>query len=242
MQIIPAIDLYKDEYVSLFQGDFGRLTSYGNSPLLLAKKFTENGAKTIHIVDLEGLKNGLYSHLDFVKKIQEEFNLSVQTGGGLRDTKSIKLLLDAGIKRVIIGSFAIREPKLLKSLIDEYGTERFVIALDIRNSSHPDLLIEGWQTDAKISIWEIISQFSHYTGLRILSTIIARNGTLEGSDPEYYEKCLNHFSQLKWQASGGISSLSELKKLKKIGVDSVIIGKAFYQKIFTLKDALAEVQ
>ncbi len=242
MNIIPAIDLYNNACVRLNNGEFNKVKLYSQNPLQRALDFQAQGATIIHIVDLNGAKSGAPSHLDIITNIKKNTELLVQSGGGLRDKKSIELSLQSGIDRVVLGSLAVTDIALIKSLIDKYGVERFVLAFDVNINEVPEVAIKGWLEKTTRSLWDLLQQYESYKDLSILCTDIACDGMLNGPNIELYRQCVNQFTQFQWQASGGVSHLNDLLQLKTTGVSSVVIGKALYEQCFTLQQSLEALE
>ena len=241
MIVVPAIDLYEGSCVRLNEGRFDAVTAYSQDPVHQAQLFEAAGAVALHVVDLNGAKEGRPVHLDVIAKIKAETTLLVQSGGGLRNRDSIVSSLESGIDRVVLGSVAVTDVDMVSSLIDEYGVERFVLAFDVNIAEQPLLAIKGWVEKTETSLWDILSLYASYAGLTILCTDIGRDGLLTGPNVDLYREGVQRFSQFSWQASGGVSQLSDLSTLKASGAASVIVGKALYEKKFELSEAIASV-
>jgi len=241
MNIIPAIDLYDGACVRLNQGKFEDLTKYEIDPIRCANHYASQGATEIHVVDLNGAKEGKSKQLKTILNIKEELPLRIQVGGGFRTKEAIVALLSKDIDRVVLGSLAVTDPELIRSLILEYGVDRIVLAFDITVQNEPLVAIRGWQEKTDISLWSLLDEYKDFAHLRILCTDINRDGMLMGPNISLYKDCMKKFPQFNFQASGGVSRLNDLLALKKVGVASVIIGKALYENRFSLSDALREV-
>lgn len=241
MNIIPAIDLYDGQCVRLYQGDFSKTTVYLRDPVRVAQEFEEQGAKYLHIVDLNGAQTGRPANTELIQQIKNKTNLIIQTGGGLRDQNTIEYLLKQGVDRAVLGSLGVKKPYLIKELIEKYGIERIVLALDVKISNEPIIAINGWQDNSEISLWDLLEKYEQYSGLRILCTDIDRDGVLKGPNHVLYQSCVARYPQFFFQASGGVSSIADLRKLQTCNVSGVIIGKAIYEKRFTLSEATREL-
>ena len=241
MQIIPAIDLYNGQCVRLDQGKFDNVTVYDLDPIQCAQGYVSEGATAIHVVDLSGAKQGIETQLDTVISIKQSANVIVQTGGGLRSVAAIEQVLSSAIDRVVIGSLAVLEPETVNAVISKYGVERVVLALDVTIVGEPLLAIKGWQQQTSYPLYSLMHEYSQFEGLSILCTDISRDGMMMGPNLELYRDCLLRFPQFQWQASGGVSQLNDLGELSKLGVSAVIIGKALYEKVFTVQEAIAMV-
>lgn len=243
MNILPAIDLYQGECVRLYQGKFEQLTSYSKNPLWQAQQFQQSGAKQLHIVDLAGAKQSSMQQLELILQLREQTNMTLQVGGGLASTEIIKTILDQQIDRAIIGSLAVKDPNQVKGLITQYGVARIVLALDISYmQKQPIVMIKAWQQSSKLTLWQLLQQYSNYSGLRILCTDISCDGALKGPNLALYKECIQRFPQFQFQASGGVQSLSDLTALTNTGVSDVVIGSALYTGKFTLNEALKEAE
>ena len=238
MIIIPSIDLYDNACVRLNQGKFNQLTSYSPDPLQCALDFAKQGATTLHIVDLNGAREGRPAHLELITHINNNTSLMIQSGGGLRDRQTIVSNLAAGIDRVVLGSIAVTHPDIVKSLIDDYGVQRFVLAFDVNINTVPEIAVNGWVEKTSTSLWNLLAHYESYSDLCVLCTDIGRDGMLSGPNIELYDEGVRRFPQFHWQASGGVAALGDISLLKNTGVSSVIVGKALYENRFTLAEAL----
>ena len=238
--IFPAIDLMDGGCVRLYKGDFEQRTDYDISPLEMARQFQREGAEWIHIVDLDGAKNRQSEQSDLIGQIARESGLKVQTGGGIRDLKTVENILAKGIERVVIGSLALSNPDLLKSWIKKLGGERFVLALDvnIEDDGTPYPTLHGWTENANNTLWEVLDDYSQSGIQTILVTDIAKDGVLAGSNTELYAQIIERFPDMDLITSGGVGSLADVKALKTLDPYGIIIGKALYESKFTLAEAI----
>jgi len=243
MNIIPAIDLYQGDCVRLTQGRFDAKKIYPGSALDLAKGYEAQGAKYLHLVNLQGAKTGKISSefINTLIQIKENTQLSIQSGGGLRNKEDIVSLLERGIDRVVLGSIACKQPRLIEALIEQYGVQRIILAFDIKMRDEPMLAIHGWQALLEKTLWSQLDDYQAFPGLQILCTDIAQDGMLNGPNFSLYQQCISQYPELRFQASGGIRDLTEIARLEKLGAAAVIIGKAFYEDYFSVAQALAEV-
>ncbi len=239
MKIIPAIDLSQGKPVRLYQGDFNQLTEYMDDPEQLAKNYYDIGAQWLHIVDLDGAKVGTPQQLSQISKIAKQSPINIQMGGGFRTLKDILQGLNSSLQRIVIGSLAVNDPENVSAIINDFGVERIVLATDIKFiEGSPIVMTHGWQQESKLSLWDLLDQYRDFEGLSILCTDISKDGVLKGPNIELYQHGLEKFPHFNWQASGGVSSLQDIRDLAQTGVKSVIIGKALYEKKFTLQEAL----
>jgi phosphoribosylformimino-5-aminoimidazole carboxamide ribotide isomerase len=237
MLIIPAIDLKDGKVVRLQQGHFKRQTIYSADPVKTARHWERQGARYLHVVDLDGAKSGKVCHLDTVKNIAQSVKIPVEFGGGLRYKKSIKKILDCGVERVILGTKS-QDEDFLYDAFKEFK-QRIIVSVDARDNA---VRVEGWQRQCRsLSIFKLLKKLEDIGFKQIIYTDISRDGTLRGPNIAMIKRILKK-SHLSVIASGGISSLKDLLKLKtlsKHGLAGVIIGKALYDGKFTLREALS---
>lgn len=241
IQVYPAIDMKGGKCVRLYQGDYEQETIYGDSPFDMAKKFADEGATWIHLVDLDGAKDGEKIHTNEVIRIAKELPVSVQIGGGIRSKEDVSYYLNNGVTRVIIGSLAISQPELVAQLLEEFGGERIVIGLDAKDGM---VATHGWLETSSQSAIEVGQYFASKGAKHVIFTDIATDGTLQGPNLAANQE-LAEATGLSVIVSGGISSLEDLGEVAKLAknstVSGVITGKALYNNRFTLTEALQEV-
>lgn len=241
IELYPAIDMLGGKCVRLFKGDYNQETVYAESPFEMAKTFACQGAKWIHMVDLDGAKDGKRIHDKDVIRAATELGVNVQIGGGIRTEEDVKYYLDNGVARVIIGSLAIQQPELAVSMIQKFGAEKIVIGLDAKDGM---VATHGWLETSSKSAIEVGQYFATHGAKTFIFTDIATDGTLSGPNILANE-LLAEATGAEVIVSGGISSLSDVKKVAKAAAGSkiggVIIGKALYENRFTLPEALREV-
>lgn len=241
IQVYPAIDMKGGKCVRLYQGDYEQETVYGDSPFEMAKKFADEGATWIHLVDLDGAKDGEKIHAKEVIRIARDLPVSVQVGGGIRTIEDVEFYLNNGVNRVIIGSLAISQPDLVVELIEEFGGDRIVIGLDAKDGM---VATHGWLETSTQSAVEVGQYFASKGAKHIIFTDIATDGTLQGPNL-LANKQLAEETGLSIIVSGGISSLEDIAAVAKLAeetsVAGVITGKALYNERFTLTEALQEV-
>jgi phosphoribosylformimino-5-aminoimidazole carboxamide ribotide isomerase len=236
MIVIPSIDIYKNKIVRLLKGDYNNVIYYENSPLEQAKLYESFGFKLIHIVDLEGSKEGKFAAFDTVQKIKEETSLQIEFGGGVRNSKNADELFSAGIDYVVIGSLAVKNKNEFEKIVTKNSPEKIIAAADVKNEM---IRISGWTEETKISIYSHINYCRNSGITKFLVTDISRDGMLSGTNVELYEKILKKNPGIKLIASGGIKDLDDVRNIKKINPYGVIIGKAIYENKIDLKE-LAE--
>jgi phosphoribosylformimino-5-aminoimidazole carboxamide ribotide isomerase len=235
MEVIPAIDLMKGKVVRLFQGDAKTVKAYGylGNPTGIAKKWEKEGAKTLHIIDLDAALN-MGSNLEIISKIAAAVDLPIQVGGGIRTLDTAKNLLKTGINRIILGALAVNEPHALMEIREKFSYERVIVALDHRNGR---IMVEGWKTPTTLEIEEALKKFIDLQVKTFLITSITKDGTLKGPDFDTLSRACGH-PNVNIIAAGGVSTLNDLTVLKRIGVNAVVVGKALYEGMFTLKEAI----
>ena len=231
MKIIPAIDLMDGKVVRLFKGDPNQKTVYNDNPLEIAKKWESLGADMLHLVDLDATL-GLGSNLDIVKKILDSISIPVEVAGGLRDRSSVMAISQIS-ERIVLGTLAFKDKPLLKSLIAELGAEKIVISADHKDGN---IVIHGWQTNTGIRLIDAIKEFLDLGFTEFLLTNVSRDGTMQGPDIEYLaQACI--LSKTNVIASGGISNLDDVKKVKEKNAFGVILGKALYENKISIEEA-----
>ena len=242
IQIFPAIDMRGGKCVRLFKGDYAQETIYGDSPFDMAKSFADAGATFIHMVDLDGAKDGERVHAKDVVRVAKELPMRVQIGGGIRTEEDVAFYLDQGVDRVIIGSLAIREPELVASFIEKYCAERIVIGLDAKDGM---VATHGWLETSNQTAIEVGQYFASKGAKHFIFTDIATDGTLQGPNIEANE-ALARATGANIIVSGGMSSLADIQAVKEAAksttIAGVIIGKALYTEQFTLEEALKEAE
>jgi phosphoribosylformimino-5-aminoimidazole carboxamide ribotide isomerase len=242
MKLYPAIDLLDGRVVRLHKGDFDAVTDYGGDPAAVAAAYLAQGAEYLHVVDLSGARDGERRQSAAVQSLSNT-GLRLQVGGGIRTREEIAAILKAGAERVIIGSLAVREPDTVAAWISEFGPDRIVAAFDVRLEAGiiwP--LVAGWTRKGDEPLAALMERYTS-SGLRhALVTDVDRDGALQGPNTALYAELCELWPDIAWQASGGVSSLQDLRELKAIGADGAIVGKALFENRFTLGEALACLQ
>ncbi|QPA30640.1 1-(5-phosphoribosyl)-5-[(5-phosphoribosylamino)methylideneamino]imidazole-4-carboxamide isomerase [Thermaerobacillus caldiproteolyticus] len=238
--IYPAIDMRGGKCVRLLQGDYNKETVYGDSPVDMAALFTEQGATWIHMVDLDGAKEGKRVNDRFVLEVVKQLNVNVQIGGGIRTEEDIVYYLENGVARVILGSAAIANPPFVKEMLKKYG-ERIAVGIDAKNGF---VATEGWLNTSNVKATELGKELAEAGAQTFIFTDIATDGMLSGPNIQAVAE-MARMTEKSVIASGGVSSLADIKALKeftKDGVVGAIVGKALYTKQFTVAEALKVVQ
>ncbi|MDA3935148.1 MAG: 1-(5-phosphoribosyl)-5-[(5-phosphoribosylamino)methylideneamino]imidazole-4-carboxamide isomerase, partial [Gammaproteobacteria bacterium] len=243
MIIYPAIDLIEGACVRLQQGDFQRQSDYAIGAVELAQSYADAGADWLHVVDLDAAR-GRTAQLALIAKLSRIEGLQVQSGGGVRSSRDIEQRLQAGIKRVIVGSVCVRQPHSFIDWLRDFGAEQLVAALDVRQQvRHGSVVwepaVSGWKEDSAIDLFALLEQLVAGGLQHLLCTDIGRDGMLGGPNLELYAQIRQRYPGLQLQASGGVHALTDLSALQQLGVQGVIIGKALLEDRFTLPQSLA---
>lgn len=233
MNIFPAIDLYDKKAVRLYKGDYNQMTVYSERPWEIAIDFEKKGAKFIHVVDLEGAKTGETPNLDVVKKIAASTELFLEIGGGIRDMKTVETYLANGADRVILGTSAVNDEAFLRQAVEKYG-EKIAVGADVKDGY---IAIKGWVEKSEYSLEDFLNKMQKIGVKAVICTDISKDGAMKGTNLELYKELSEKYS-LEIVASGGVSSMDDVKALKEIGVWGAIIGKAYYTGAIDLKEAI----
>jgi len=233
IKIIPAIDIINGHCVRLSQGDYQRITDYSESPAAMAEKFEALGFKRLHVVDLDGARSGKVINIKALKEITSRTNLIVDFGGGIKSEEDLKNVFEAGASAVSIGSIAVSDPDIVSLWADSFGAEKFIISADVRDNI---VRTNGWTENSGITLNQLISRYWNKNIRRVLCTDISRDGMLCGSNIELYKTIMEQFPDCKLIASGGISSLDDIKKLDEAKIPAVVIGKAIYEQQINLEE------
>ena len=237
MLIFPAIDLRDGQVVRLVEGDYDRMTVYGNDPLSVAKAYREAGAEYLHVVDLDAAKDGAQKNLAVIEKLAAESGLRLEVGGGVRDEASAKRYLDAGVSRVILGSAAIENPAFMEALAKRYPGQ-VAAGVDAKNGF---VAIHGWKTITDMIAYDFVESLPRCGIDTVIYTDISRDGKLQGPNVSAYE-WLSKIKNLNIVASGGVSSPEDITALSRLNLYAAIIGKALYDGRITLEAALKVAQ
>jgi phosphoribosylformimino-5-aminoimidazole carboxamide ribotide isomerase len=241
MQIIPAIDLLDGGCVRLKHGDFKQRTNYAVDAVELARAYAREGAGWLHVVDLAASRDGADADIQPLLRLLKKSPQSVQTGGGVRDETDLHARLDQGADRVVVGSICVAQPEMFAAWLEKFGPDKLVAALDVQidDSGIPWPRTHGWTQGSVQNLWEILD-FHADKGLKhLLCTDISRDGAMTGPNLALYREIISKYPRLSVQASGGVSSLSDLENLAQTGVDSAITGKALLDGCFTVAEAVS---
>lgn len=233
MNIFPAIDLYEHKAVRLFKGDYAEMTVYSDNPVEIARDFEAKGAKFIHIVDLEGAKNGDTPNFDTVKEIAQNTGLFCEIGGGIRSLDTVEKYLNAGLDRVILGTAAVTDEEFLRTAVNKYG-DKIAVGVDIKDSF---VAVKGWTEKSEYSCFDFCDKMRKIGVKTLICTDISRDGAMKGTNRQLYKELSEKFD-MNITASGGVSSIDDIKALRQLDLYGAIIGKAYYIGAIDLCEAL----
>lgn len=233
IKIIPAIDLIEGKCVRLSQGDYNKCTTYGSSPLDIAKQYEDCGIERLHLVDLDGAKASKPQNLATLERIASHTSLTIEYGGGIKERESVVSVFDAGANMAICGSVACNEPDTFIGWLGEFGKEKLIFGADLKNGIPA---VRGWLEEGKISIGTLLQRFTDAGLTSSIITDIACDGMLQGPSINLYKSIREKFPQLDIIASGGVSCIDDILELEKENIFGVVVGKAIYEGRITLKD------
>ncbi len=233
MKLFPAIDLFNGKAVRLYKGDYEKMTIYSENPAEIAVDFYSKGAKFMHVVDLEGAKNGDTPNLETIKKIVSATDAFVEVGGGIRSLEVIKTYIDVGVDRVILGTVAVQNPEFLQKAVAFFG-DKIAVGVDIKDGF---VAIKGWTEKSTFTGLEFCKKMQDIGVKTIICTDISKDGAMQGTNHELY-KTLKENLNIQIIASGGVSSIDDIRRLKQTDVYGAIIGKAYYTGDIDLVEAL----
>ncbi len=233
MKIFPAIDLYEGKAVRLLKGDYNALTVYSENPIEIAKDFESQGATELHTVDLEGARDGGTPNIDIIKSFVENTSLNVEVGGGIRSMDTVKAYLDAGVRRVILGTAAVTDEAFLKEAVETYG-DKIAVGADIKDGV---VAIKGWVEKSEYTTFDFFEKMQNIGVSTVICTDISKDGAMQGTNRGLYKELSEKFN-VNIIASGGVSSLDDVKALNEMNLFGAIIGKAYYTGAIKISDAL----
>ena len=232
IELIPAIDIIEGHCVRLTKGDYEQKTVYGE-PLEMARQFEEIGYTRLHVVDLDGAKSRHIVNSKVLSRLTEETSLKIDFGGGIKTDDDIGKAFEAGASMVTIGSVAVTHPELLERWLVKYGPERIILGADVRNGR---ISINGWKDDSEQELLPFLKHYVDMGVVNVLCTEISKDGTLSGPAIPLYKKVMETYPHLYLIASGGVSSIDDIKELDAAGIPSVVFGKAIYEGRINLKE------
>ena len=233
MLIYPAIDIYEGKAVRLYKGDYAQMTVYNEDPCAVAADFLAKGASCIHMVDLEGAKIGFTPNLATICRVKEQTGLFCQVGGGIRNMETVKRYLDAGLDRVILGTAAVTDPQFAEQAAAAYG-ERIAIGVDIKDGF---VAVKGWTEKSALEAFDFCRRMENVGIKTLICTDISKDGAMQGPNAELY-KALAKELGMQIIASGGVSSIADIRNLASLGIHGAIVGKAYYTGAVDLAEAI----
>jgi phosphoribosylformimino-5-aminoimidazole carboxamide ribotide isomerase len=238
VRLIPAIDLKGGHCVRLLHGNFAAETRYGTDPLALLAKYRGLGADWLHIVDLDGAKDGSLGNRSSIERLAAQQAVKLQVGGGLRSTATVAQMLDLGVARVVIGSAAVTHVERVRTWLEHFGPERVTLAFDVRldDAGVPRVQTHGWQRQSELSLWNAMENFTGSGLTHVLCTDVSRDGALTGPNTELYREAVQRHPQIEWQASGGVRDARDLHALSEAGAAAAISGKALLEELIPVEE------
>lgn len=239
MKLIPAIDLKDGQAVRLYKGDYNQKKIYSSTPEDIALNFEKMGADYLHVVDLDGAKEGTTTNLETIKKIRNAITIPMELGGGIRNIETVDLYLkEVGIDRVILGTAAIENPEFLKEALDKYGPKHIVVGVDIKDGY---VKTAGWLVDSQTYYLDFIKELESIGITTIVCTDISKDGTLQGPNFDIYET-IHQNSSIQFVVSGGVKDAKDIYKVNELGYYGCIVGKAYYEGKIDLKEVITCLQ
>ena len=233
IELIPAIDIIDGQCVRLTKGDYDQKTVYRDSPAEVAKEFEQKGFKRLHVVDLDGAKSKHIVNDEVLRRITTETNLTVDFGGGIKTDEDIEKAFSAGAAMVTVGSIAVTQPELFIGWLEKYGADRMILGADVRNGK---ISINGWKEDSAEDLLPFLRKYIDAGVKTVLCTEISKDGTLQGPAIELYKEVMAAYPTLHLIASGGVSSIDDIKALDRAGIPAVVFGKAIYEGKINLNE------
>jgi phosphoribosylformimino-5-aminoimidazole carboxamide ribotide isomerase len=226
MQIIPAIDIIDGKCVRLTQGDYSQKTIYNENPLEVAKEFEGAGLQRLHLVDLDGAKEGTVKNWAVLQQIAANTSLSIDFGGGIKQDKDLKIVFESGAAYATVGSLAVKQPEIFHGWLTDYGADKFLLGADVKSEK---IAVAGWLETTDIGIYDFLTDYVAQGIQQVFCTDVSKDGKLEGPSIDLYKKIIEKFPSLWFIASGGVSCMDDLYALKEIGCSGAIVGKAIYE-------------
>ena len=233
MILFPAIDLYEKKAVRLYKGDYANMTVYSENPIEIARDFEAKGCTHIHMVDLEGAKDGTTPNIAIVEQVAKETSLFVEIGGGIRNMETVERYLNAGVSRVILGTAAVNDEAFLREAVAAYG-DKIAVGADVKDGY---IAIKGWLEKSAVTLEDFLQKMQAIGVKNIICTDISKDGAMQGTNLALYRELSEKF-RLEITASGGVSTIDDIRQLRKMDIYGAIIGKAYYTGAIDLAEAL----
>jgi phosphoribosylformimino-5-aminoimidazole carboxamide ribotide isomerase len=226
MEIIPAIDIIDGKCVRLTQGDYAQKKIYNEDPLEVAKEFEDAGLRRLHLVDLDGAREGTVRNWKVLERIAGKTSLDIDFGGGIKKTDDLEIVFHSGARLATIGSMAVKHPEVMRDWMEQYGAEKFLLGADVKGEK---IAVGGWLETTDLNIFDFIGGYVKTGIQQVFCTDVSKDGLLGGPSLDLYREILRQFPDLHFIASGGVSSMKDLEQLKEIGCTGAIVGKAIYE-------------
>jgi len=226
MEIIPAIDIIEGKCVRLTQGDYNQKKIYNENPLEVAKEFEDAGLTRLHLVDLDGAKEGKVRNWKVLELLAGKTSMVIDFGGGIKTEKDLQIIFECGAALATIGSMAVKDENTFIEWLKKYGADKFLLGADVKDEK---IAVHGWQETTEIWIYDFIQKYLEQNVRQVFCTDVAKDGALEGPSTELYKNIIQKFPELQFIASGGVSNINDVYKLEEINCKGVIIGKAIYE-------------
>ena len=233
MEIIPAIDIIDGNCVRLDQGNYDKVTFYHKEPLEVAKKFEDAGLRRLHLVDLDGAKSGAVKNWKVLETIAGKTSLVIDFGGGIKSEKDVEIVFNSGAALTTVGSIAVKNEEEFVKWLTKFGANKFLLGADVKQEK---IAVSGWQETTELWVYDFIRKYVDHGVSQIFCTDVSKDGRLEGPEVDLYKNIISKFPELFFIASGGVSSLADLERLRQIGCRGTIIGKAIYENKISLRD------
>lgn len=237
IEIIPSIDVLNGQVVRLRQGDFGEEKRYAKNPLEVAKRFEKKGAKRLHLVDLDGAREGRIVNYHLLERMAKQTNLTIDFGGGIKSDRDIRIAFNSGANMVTAGTIAVSSKDVVLNWLSIFGSERIVLGADTREGK---IAVNGWRDGTPLDVVDFIKEYQYAGIKKVICTAIEKDGMLEGPAIDLYKRILSECDGIQLIASGGITSDADIRKLDEAGITGAIIGKAIYEGKFKLKQLFKE--
>jgi phosphoribosylformimino-5-aminoimidazole carboxamide ribotide isomerase len=238
MRLIPAIDLRGGHCVRLLKGDFAAETRYDTDPQTLLAKYRRFGADWLHVVDLDGARDGSTGNRAIIAALAEHKSVRLQVGGGLRNTAAVSQTLDLGVSRAVVGSAAVTHVEQVQAWLGHFGADCLTLAFDVRldDAGIPRVTTHGWQQQSQLSLWHAVANYTAFGLKHVLCTDVSRDGALSGPNVDLYREAAQRFPEIEWQASGGIRDARDLGALADAGAAAAISGKALLEELIPVEE------
>lgn len=233
IELIPAIDLIGGQCVRLTKGDYDTQKVYNEDPVAVAREFEEYGFKRLHVVDLDGARSKHVVNHKVLERMAQATNLVIDFGGGIKTDEDIRIATESGAQMVTVGSVAVTQPELFLGWLQQLGSERIILGADVKNGR---ISINGWKEDSSDELIPFLDKYIQKGVQKVLCTEISKDGTLQGPATALYREIMTQYPQCHLIASGGVSSMNDLKELDQAGIPAVVFGKAIYEGRIALKD------